>query len=210
MTAVWDDANNQDNIRPTNFKVNLVVNGDVENPLQTIELKKDAKGEWPSHLIEDLDKYYDQGNKNIYSIVLESEIEGYTSETFVLIEGNLYRIDIMNIHELDTIDIPVVKFWKDEGHENVRPESIKVNLIGDDGSYRSMILSEETDFEGEFKLLPKNREGQPIEYKLVEEDVPHYRSNIVFDDGIYFVTNSYHESEKPKQDGGFIVNTSVK
>ena len=210
LSTVWDDANNQDNIRPVDFKVNLVVNGDVENPLQTIEFKQDAKGEWPSHLIEGLDKYYDQGKKNIYSIVLESEIEGYTSETFVLVEGNLYRMDIMNIHKLDTIDIPVRKFWKDEGHENVRPKSIKVNLIGDDGSYRSMILTEDTDFEGEFRLLPKNHEGQPIEYKLVEEDVPHYRSNIVFDDGIYFVTNSYYESEKPKQDGGFIVNTSVK
>lgn len=63
VQKVWEDAKNQDGLRPDSLKVALVADG--KNAVKTLDL--DANGEW-SGLFEDVQRVNEQGSQIEYSV----------------------------------------------------------------------------------------------------------------------------------------------
>src|SRR5699024_12101122 len=73
VTKVWDDADNQDGVRPDNVRVNLLADGEIE---RTAEIEADENGEW-SHTFTDL-PVNDNGVEINYTVT-ENTVEYYST-----------------------------------------------------------------------------------------------------------------------------------
>ncbi len=175
VKKVWDDADDQDGIRPESISVTLKANGeDVEvegiNPVVTL----DANNEWTA-TIEGLPKN-SAGEEIEYTWVEDESVlpEGYemTSNTT---EGQLTTIT--NSYEPETTEVTVVKEWDDAGDQDgIRPETITVTLKanGEDveveGINPVVTLDADNDWTATIEGLPKNSAGEEIEYTWVEDE----------------------------------------
>ena len=87
---VWDDAEDQDGLRPESIELVVLANGE-EYTRQTVEAGED--GSWKV-TFEDLPVYDENGEKIVYTLQ-EIEVEGYTSE----IEGDAEKgFTVTNTH----------------------------------------------------------------------------------------------------------------
>lgn len=90
-------------------------------------------------------------------------------------------------------DFEVIKIWKDEGHENLRPREITVTLLCDGVEYDTVILSKENNWKYIWENLDTN-----YTWTVVEARVPGYNEPEVQQDGNTFtVTNTYTTPGKP-------------
>ena len=171
----WNDANNQDGIRPESITVNLLANG-VEVRETTVSV--DNNGEW-KYSFTNLPKYA-KGVEIVYTIT-EDAVEGY--------EAVVTDYDIQNTHIPETIDISGTKTWDDgENQDGLRPESITVKLLVNGEVLHSQSITEADGWQYTFEDLPKFSDGVEIEYKVQEDGVPDGYTAVV--DG-YNITNSY-------------------
>ncbi len=173
-TKTWDDADDQDGVRPTEITVNLLADGD-EIDSATVS----AADKW-AYSFDDLPKYRDSGTEIIYTVT-EDEIEGYTAE----IEG----FDITNTHEPETIDVIGAKTWDDaDNQDGKRPENITVRLSADGNEIDSTTVSATDGWAYSFDDMPVYRDGGiEIAYTIAEDEVSGYDTTI---DG-FDITNSY-------------------
>ena len=208
----WEDNDDQDGLRKdiAELKVNLLANGEL---VQEVTLKKSEN--W-TKTIDNLDRYA-LGEEITYTVEENLQVDDYGQyeTTYEITDESeeLRCIELTNTHEPFLIDLTVAKEWKDEGHETSRPETIKFGLIGSDGSYREIEVNASTYYEGVFVDLPLMRKGERIVYKLVEEHLVNYQSEIDFDDNIFFVTNTYYAKPKPSsshKSKQVIVDTKAK
>ena len=169
---VWNDNNDQDGIRPNEIIVYLHANGSL---VETITVTEETNWEF---VFENVPKYK-EGKEIVYTVT-EKDVEGYTTT----ISGTT----ITNTHTPEIIDITVNKIWEDNNnHDGIRPNSITVKLLANGKEIKSMQLTSNSNWESEFKNLPKNENGKEIEYTIVEEEVSGYESSI---DG-YNITNTH-------------------
>ena len=165
VTKEWNDADNQDGIRPDKITVKLLANDVV---VDTVEISKDENGNW-SHVFENLPKFLDEQEIN-YS-VKEDDVEGYTPE----ISGDIEKgFLVTNTHEPAEIEIPVEKTWDDaENQDGIRPDSVIIKLLADGkDTGKILTLNEDNEWKGTFKELDKNKAGREIAYTIKEEPVP--------------------------------------
>ncbi|MDO4459911.1 MAG: Cna B-type domain-containing protein, partial [Clostridia bacterium] len=162
VEKIWDDADNQDGIRPELIEVALLADGEQ---VDTAELK--AENAW-KFSFTDLPKFKDHGKEIAYTVEELTETKGYTvsysDDTFT----------ITNTHEVEKVEVPVSKTWLDEGYEEYRPESITVILYADGKEIDTAELSDENEWHFTFENLDKFAEGKPIEYTVGEIEVEHY------------------------------------
>ena len=94
------------------------------------------------------------------------------------------------IGKSENIDIPIKKVW--ENPRIPHPDKVKVNLKNGDTVIDSITLSESNSWEGVFSNLPKyDASGAVIEYKVAEDAVDGYSSEVSGDAGSGFtVTNT--------------------
>ena len=166
VTKVWEDNDNQDNIRPTEITVTLYANGEpVEGQSVTL-----SEGNW-SHTFTGLPVMED--GARIEYTVDETEVPaGY--EKVITGDGAIGYV-ITNTYTPEKIDIPVTKVWNDNNNQDqLRPTEIKVTLLADgtpvDG--KTLTLNEGNGWKGTFEDLPKFKDGEEIEYTVREENVP--------------------------------------
>lgn len=175
----WDDANNQDGIRPESITVNLLANGkEVDSNVVN------GDGETWNYNFANLPKY--ENEEEIIYTVEEADvnIEGYTSE----VEG----FDITNSYTPEEIAITGKKTWDDvDNQDGIRPESITVNLLADGNLIESVNVTEKDNWEYSFKSLPKYDAGEEIVYTVTENSVEDYTQDI---DG-YDIRNHYTPKE---------------
>ena len=89
MKKVWEDADNQDHIRPKEITVQLLANG---SPIAGQQLKLSSSNQWED-MFTDLPKYQD-GEQILYT-VSEMEVEGYSSS----VKGDMQSgFVITNVH----------------------------------------------------------------------------------------------------------------
>ena len=159
VTKIWNDADNQDGLRPAEIKVNLLANGDV---MRTARL--DADKNW-SHVFESLPVNQD-GEVINYSIEEDGVPEGYAS----VVDG----FEITNSHTPDTLNIPVKKFWEDmDNNDGLRPASVDVRLFADDVEIDSETIRADDNWSYTFRDLPVYRDGGiEIKYSIEELNVP--------------------------------------
>lgn len=94
----------------------------------------------------------------------------------------------------ETVDVSVVKRWKDGNHEDDRPDSISVSLYKDGSLVETVSFSAEDGWKYSWTQLPAG------DYTVKENDVPSiYRSTVVEEpDNVFSITNVYYDPEVPR------------
>ena len=186
VKKVWDDADNQDGLRPTTIKVHLLANG---TEVQSIDLAGQGN-EW-THTFTDLPVYKD-GQKVVYTVT-EDKVDNYTTK----IDGTT----ITNTYKPGKTSLTVTKNWKDANNQDgLRPKTIKVQLYaGDQKVDKAVELSADNKWTHTFSNLDEKKAGQVINYTVKEIDVPEGYTQAVeaTNPGQVVVTNT-HEPEKTK------------
>jgi len=180
VTKVWDDADDQDGIRPTSITVNVF---DGEKKVASTSVTADE--DW-SYTFTDLPKY--ANGQEIEYTVTEDAVTGY--------DPTVDGYTITNTHRTDTIDLEVTKVWDDaDDQDGKRPTSVFVQLYAGDEPVGELVeLNEENEWTYTWAGLDKNASGAPIEYKVEEVPVDDYESEIEETETGYLITN-IHEPE---------------
>ena len=206
---IWEDANNQDGIRPQSITVQLVgqvLDTDGETVLATIDttgktaVLSDEAG-W-TYKFEDLQKNMNLGTatepdvREITYTVTDS-VTGYTTTS----EG----YNVKNTHVPETVEFNGLKDWVDNNNQDgKRPTSITIRLTGTitkDGQTipaehsQTITLTAENATEDddnkwayEFEPAPKYQDGIEINYTITEDEVADY-TTVVAEDGT--ITNTH-------------------
>ena len=178
-TKIWDDADNQDGVRPESITVNLLANGVV---LETVTV---TEAENWSYSFENLPKYENGGVEIIYTVT-ENAVEGYTT-TY---DG----YNIINSYTPSEISLTVTKVWADSDNKaGLRPEDVTILLCANgELTDITLVLSAEGNWMGSFVGLPKYANGVEIVYTIGEVAVEEY--NVVIRGDMvegFVVTNSH-------------------
>jgi len=183
----WDDADNQDGVRPDSITVRLLANGkEVESSAVTDEI--DWKFEFTN-----LPKY--QNGEEINYTIQEDDVEGYSTE----IEG----MNIVNSYTPGQTSINVVKAWDDvQNQDGIRPESITVKLLADGkDTGQKLVLTAENNWQGDFIELDLYSNGELIKYTIEEIAVDGYEEVITGTSEDGFVITNTHRPEDPEEPG---------
>ena len=159
VKKVWDDAKNQDGLRPTTITVHLLANGEK---VQTSTVS--GEGETWSHTFSIL-PVYKNGQKIIYTVT-EDTVANYTA-TF---DGTT----ITNTYKPGKTSLTVTKKWDDDNNQDgLRPKEIRVQLYaGDQKLGKEVVLSADNKWTHTFEKLAEKANGQDIHYSVKEVDVP--------------------------------------
>lgn len=181
VTKKWEDANNQDGLRPKSIKVQLYA-GD-EKVGDPVELSAD--NQW-THTFSKLAEKK-AGQAISYRVEEVAVPEGYqvTADT-----SDAAHTILTNTHTPAVTDIPVTKIWNDQANQDgLRPTSIVVNLLANGEKVAQKELTNATDWKESFTGLPKFKDGKEIVYTLQEEKVAEYTTTI--DQAAYTITNTH-------------------
>ncbi|MBR6953573.1 MAG: Cna B-type domain-containing protein, partial [Clostridia bacterium] len=159
VVKVWDDAEDQDGVRPDSLKVSLSVSG--------YEVTLDEGGDWTGKA-EGLPKY--EKGKAITYTWTEETISGYTLVGTEISEDGL-TTTLTNRYTPETVDVTIVKVWEDaDDQDGLRPDFLPVTLS--DGTV--VVLSEDNGWTATVKDLPKLNKGEEITYTWTEPAVEGY------------------------------------
>ena len=207
VSKVWKDEDNQDGIRPESVEIILLADGkeiryDEDEPV-SLTLSED--NDWIG-IFDKLPTTKD--DKQIEYSVKEKEKDAITGEdgdeTYGYeIAGDAAKgYTVTNTHTPQTVTIEGEKVWEDEeDQDGKRPQRIMIRLKDGDKEINHEVVTEDEDWSWKFEDLPKNKDGEEIEYTIEEDEVEDYTSKIEKDDeGKYTVTNT-HEPETVKISG---------
>ena len=181
VTKKWDDAHNQDGLRPKEIRVQLYA-GDQKLGKEVV-LSADNK--W-THTFEKLAEKAN-GQEIHYSVKEVDVPEGYTVTEESKEKGDIV---LTNTHTPSTVDIPVTKIWVDnDNQDGLRPTKITVKLLANGEEVARKDITSETDWKETFTGLPKFKDGKEIVYTLQEEKVENYSPSI--DQESYTITNTH-------------------
>ena len=170
VTKIWDDADNQDGIRPAKITVKLLADG--QDTGKTVTLSVDNN--W-TQSITGLDEK--KGGKAIeYTWAEENVPKGYE------LTGNTTKgtlTTLTNKHVPEVTSISGTKTWNDnDNQDGKRPTSITVNLLADGAVYASQTVTAATNWKYTFDNLPVNKNGTAINYTIGEVEVTDYTTEI--------------------------------
>ena len=164
VSKVWDDAENQDGIRPTSIFVELKANGVIitKNPVEL-----NAENGW-EYTFENLP--VKANGQPIEYTVEETIPEGYTNEITGDAETGYI---ITNKHTPEITQISVTKVWSDNNNQDgLRPDSVDVTLLANGVEKETVTLNEGNGWKYTFENLPLKSGGNPITYIVQEKNVP--------------------------------------
>ena len=182
-TKTWDDADDQDGIRPDSIIINLLANG-----VEVDEVEVTAENGW-QYSFENLPRF--DGDKEIVYTISEDAVDGYET----VIDGN----NVTNTHTPEDTTVSVEKVWEDDDNSaNARPESIIVELLANGVKVDSIELSDANEWAWTFTNLAKYANGEAIVYTVVEVEVENYVSTIEGDAETGFVITNIYVEEIPE------------
>ncbi|GIN72971.1 hypothetical protein J14TS2_34460 [Bacillus sp. J14TS2] len=178
VVKAWEDANDQDGVRPDAITVKLLADGKETGQELILNEANNWQGDFTELAV------YSDGEEIQYSIEevavagYETEIAGTPADGYV----------ITNTHEPALIDLEGTKTWDDgDNQDGKRPESITVRLLANSNEVEAVEVSEESDWSYSFTNLPKFENGEEIHYTIQEDNVEDYSAEISGLD----ITNSY-------------------
>ncbi len=200
VTKVWEDAENQDGLRPASIEVQLYANGTAVDG-KTLVLN--TGNSWTGSFT-DLPKYQDEGTEIDYTVkeILTDEVAAaYTTKVTGSAENGY---TITNTHTPETVSVAVEKKWEDENNQDgKRPGSITVNLLKQIGNEAASIAQTKQiypDMNGywnyTFTNLPKYENGQEVIYSVEEVSVDGYTSVVTGTAADGYVITNTREAEK--------------
>ena len=180
---VWNDADDQDGIRPDSITVNLMRNGEKLDSKPVT-----AKDNW-AFLFDELAKYDADGNEYVYTVA-EDAVEGYEPAITGAVKTGF---TITNSHTPETISISVIKNWV--GGEG---STVTIHLFADGvDTGKTLSLDGTSAWKGSFTDLPKYRSGEQISYTIAEDAVEGYVSTITGDAASGFTVTNTKEGTPP-------------
>ncbi|MBP3891213.1 MAG: Cna B-type domain-containing protein [Solobacterium sp.] len=202
---VWEDANNQDGVRPKEVTVNLLGDGELVTSQKVTEANS-----WKC-TFTDLPKYKEF--KEIKYTLEEEPVEGYElvgitekKQDEELDNDKIEELDnietksyiITNKHVPETINLVVKKTWEGDS-EDTRPATIVVKLLADKKEIQSKEISVNEQWTYTFVDLPKYKDGKEIVYTIEETKVEGYEEPVVKKDGEsgFTITNKYVPTPTP-------------
>ena len=188
VSKVWDDADNQDGVRPDSVKVQLKADGAAVG--EPVVLNADNK--W-THTWTDLFINNNKDKKKIDYTVEEVDVpQGYEAK----VEGDAQKgYTVTNTHVPEQVSIPVVKKW-----EGKTGASATFHLYaGKADTGKVLTLDATVDWKGSFDGLPKFKDGKEIAYTITEDALEGYEAKVKGDmrDG-FTVTNTYVDKKLAK------------
>ncbi|MDE7248588.1 MAG: Cna B-type domain-containing protein, partial [Lachnospiraceae bacterium] len=181
-TKTWDDANNQDGIRPTSITVHLFANG------TEVESKTVTEADGWSWKFENLDKFK-EGVEIEYTLT-EDVVTGYSTT----VDG----FDITNSYTPGVTSRTVNKVWDDDGNrDSLRPVSIRVQLYADGEAYgEEVILSEANGWSYTWSDLVEKKAGELITYTVAETVIVDGYT-VSYSDDTFVITNTHTPTPTP-------------
>ena len=187
VTKEWDDAGDQDGIRPGSATVQLYADGQASGGAVTLSSDNSWGYTW-----EGLPKYDSDGNAIEYAVAETSVPDGYTSSVTDNEDGTF---TITNSHTPETTSVSVTKSWADEDDQDgIRPDSVTVQLYANgSASGDAVTLSSDNGWSYSWTDLPVYDNGSAITYTVEETEVPNGYTSSVTDneDGTFTITNSH-------------------
>ncbi len=193
----WDDAGNQDGIRPDEITINLLADGQMIKSVTISEENDEWRG-----IFEELYKYQD-GEEITYT-VSEDNVEGYDEPT---IDGSAANgFTITNTHAPEVLSIRISKDWDDAGYQSdIRPEIITIHLLADGEEIAEVTIKEQ---DGEWSHIFENLEkfkrgeqGKEVEYKVKEDEVEGYEAGIAETEDGFAITNKRTAADPSDEPG---------
>ena len=150
VSAAWDDADNQDALRPASVEAEVLANGEATGNKVTLT----AEGEWKA-TVKAL-PVYAAGQKITYT--LKSDVDAYTSACTSTADGLVLKFT----HKTETVDVTLTTKWNDkENQDGNRPSSYSVQLMADGVKVGDLItLNAGNEFSKTWTGLQKNRTGK--------------------------------------------------
>ncbi|HJE97588.1 MAG TPA: Cna B-type domain-containing protein [Ligilactobacillus acidipiscis] len=162
----WNDKDNQDGIRPSQITIHLLADDKDTGQSQVVT----AENGW-EYNFKNLDKYKD-GKEITYS-VKEDPVAKYTPTP------NKDGYGITNNHTPETFTLNGKKTWNDNNDQDGnRPDSITIHLLKNGKEIDSKKVTAKDNWEYSFKDLDKNVNGKEAVYKVTEDNVPDYSSDV--------------------------------
>ncbi len=172
----WEDAENQDGVRPTSIEVQLYLD---EQPLGNSETLN-AENEWTFiwyGLLSGKNYSVKELNSNKVAVENNGRYDNNYTASYVIADN---KTTITNQHTPEVVEKTVRKVWVDsDNQDGIRPDSIEVQLyknlgiekvsMGDD--YKAQ-LNEENGWTKTWGNLPAKNDGQDIIYSVEEINVP--------------------------------------
>lgn len=185
---VWDDANNQDGIRPSLIQVTLTgSDGSVRNAAIT---KNDG---W-TYQFKNLPKY-NNGTKIDYTLQ-EANSNPYTYE---IVKGSdEYSFTITNNYVPAVVNVPITTVWDDDDNrDGIRAKETAITLHASNGKVYQRIVTGKDDFATVFEDVPKFfDEGREVVYTVTQNEMNGYTANIANTDKYTFQITNTHEPER--------------
>ena len=179
VTKAWEDQNNQDGVRPTSVKIQLLANGKATG--KTVTLTKDNN--WSNSFASLAE--YEAGEKINYTVEEKAVKNGYTS---VVTGDSTKGYIITNTRKPEKTVVEGTKTWDDnDNQDGKRPEAITINLLKNGTKISSKIVTEKDGWKWKFEGLDKYEAGKELIYTISEETIKDYTCEI---EG-YNVLNSY-------------------
>ena len=200
VTKVWDDANNQDGLRPESITVQLYksVAGGAETPATGKTLILTAANQLDANTwsasFTGLPQF-EEGQEIVYSVKEDEATlavlaeKGYQSA----VTGTV----VTNSRTPEQIKISGKKVWDDaDNQDGIRPEAITVQIMNGTLLVDEIQVTAANDWTFQSKDLPKYANGQEIAYTVVEVSPASYQASQQQEaDGSYTLTNSYEPSK---------------
>ena len=159
VKKVWDDADNQDGLRPTSITVRLLADGVDTGKTLTL----DKNGSWQGSFTG-LNEKNAAGQTITYTVKEDPTIASYIPT----ITGNATSgYTITNSHTPEVTSISVTKKWVGPTGSAV---TVKLLANGSD-SGKTLTLDAAGNWTGTFSNLPKYKDGAPITYTVTEASV---------------------------------------
>ena len=154
--ASWNDANNQDGIRPTDTLVQLYADGTALGDKAVIESNKEWTKTW-----SDLPKY--KAGKEIAYSVIAYAVSGYTVKvTGSALEG--YKAEYT--HNVQKMNVTVQNAWNDlDNVVDSRPAQLVVEIYANGKTTgKRVTLTEANNWKATVSGLDRNVAGKRIQY----------------------------------------------
>ncbi len=198
IEKVWDDADNQDGIRPEEITINLLnPDGSLNNTISISGIEAGFKN---------LQRYatlaaYKEGSPIVYSVeeVLEEDSK---YESKVELDKETGKFIITNTYTPATTSVTVTKVWDDENNvDKLRPETLALTLYANGNEVVGVAptVSKNGDkWTYTWENLPAKANGQDIAYTVKENVVPEeYKSEATEAVSGGTITNSHTPKPTP-------------
>ncbi|MBQ6156303.1 MAG: Cna B-type domain-containing protein [Bacteroidales bacterium] len=223
VSKVWDDANDQDALRPASVQVQLqrkTADTEWANVGTAVTLTHTEGNDSWTHRFSDLDVYASgmQGVEYEYRVVEVGESGGQYpvggGRSYTVTYGNplLNTFTVTNALTPETRDLTVTKVWDDDNNrDGIRPDSVMVQLFADGTATGKTAVLKGGSWQHQFTDLPKYAgTTTPISYIVKEYamDANGTVLNSFVEEGGAFVSGKYLNTSY-QYDGGTATITNT-